>query len=86
MRSTRAAAAVARLNERSPARQFRLVNLGTGLFALREQLADSELTLADGLSLDDFVLFVNALGPQTVPRITRNDVAFARQLIRKPKA
>jgi hypothetical protein len=32
------------------------------------------------------VRFVNALGPQEIKRVTKNDAAFALQLIRKPKA
>ena len=38
---------------------------------------------APALPLDDFVRFVNAQGPQQAPRITKNDAAFARQLVRK---
>jgi hypothetical protein len=35
------------------------------------------------MELDDFVKFVNGLGPQEVKRMTKNDVAFEKQLVRK---
>ena len=41
MRSTRATAAVARLNKRSESAQYQLVLTGAGLFKLREQGAGS---------------------------------------------
>lgn len=81
MRSTRATAAVARLNARSEGRLYQLVVLSGGLFGLREQGVDR--ALAEGLTLDEFVRFVDGLGPQKTPRVTKNDAAFARQLVRK---
>jgi len=82
-RSTRAAGAVARLNERSGERQYLMVMTGDGLFALRERTADGQREVCAALPLDDFVKAVNALGPQVAPRLTKNDIAFAKQLIRK---
>jgi hypothetical protein len=82
-RSTRAAAAVARLNERSPGRNFLMVMTGDNLFALRERTAEGLLEACAALPLDDFVKAVNALGPQVVPRVTKNDAAFAKQLVKK---
>ena len=35
------------------------------------------------LELDDFVAFVNGLGPQEVKRMTKNDLAFEKQLVKK---
>jgi hypothetical protein len=35
------------------------------------------------LELDEFVAFVNGLGPQEVRRMTRNDIAFEKQLVKK---
>ena len=81
MRSTRATAAVARLNKRSEGAQYQLVLTGAGLFKLREQ-GEGGLTSA-AMSLDDFVNYVNAQGPQAVRRVTKNDAAFAKQLVRK---
>ena len=86
MRSTRASAAVARLNQRSQGRHYRLVMTGDGRFVLREQLAEGDADVAEAPSLDDFVRLVDAMGPQVAPRVTRNDVAFARQLVRKTRS
>jgi len=83
MRSTRASAAVARLNRRSEGRHYLMVMTGDGLFVLRERLKDGDRDLALASPLDDFVRLVDATGRQKAPRITKNDAAFARQLIRK---
>ena len=84
MRSTRATAAIARLNRRSEGRNYLLVMTGSGLFLLRERVDGGDRDVSDALPLDDFVRFVDAQGPQPQPRITKNDAAFARQLVRKP--
>lgn len=83
MRSTRATAAVARLNQRSEGRHYLMVITGDGLFLLRERVDGGDQAISEALPLDDFVRFVDAQGPQKVPRITKNDAAFAKQLIRK---
>lgn len=83
MRSTRAAAALARLNQRSVGRHYFMVINGNAEFVLRERIDGIDQTLSAALSLDDFVRFVDATGPQKAPRVTKNDAAFARQLIRK---
>lgn len=83
MRSTRATAAVARLNQRSEGRNYLMVITGNSLFVLRERVADVDQDVSAPLALDDFVRFVNAQGPQPVPRVTKNDAAFARQLVKK---
>ena len=84
MRSTRATAAVARLNRRSEGRHYLMVMTGSGLFLLRERVDGGDRDVSEALPLDDFVRFVDAQGPQQAPRITKNDAAFARQLVRKP--
>ena len=84
MRSTRASAAIARLNRRSDGRNYLMAMTGSGLFVLREQVDGQDKDVSQALPLDDFVRFVDAQGPQQAPRITRNDAAFARQLVRKP--
>ena len=83
-RSTRATAAVARLNQRSEGRHYLMVMTGEGKFVLRERLDSGDKDVAEPLPLDDFVHLVDATGPQKVPRMTRNDIAFAKQLLRKP--
>lgn len=81
MRSTRATAAVARLNKRSEGGQYQLVVTGAGLFKLRDQCQGGDASPA--LALEDFVRFLDALGPQPVRRVTKNDEAFAKQLSKK---
>ncbi|MBP5987150.1 MAG: hypothetical protein KA538_08180 [Azonexus sp.] len=83
MRSTRATAAVARLNERSEGRRYLMVMTGDGKFVLRERLDGGDQDVAEALPLDDFVRLVKATGPQLAPRVTKNDAAFAKQLIKK---
>lgn len=82
-RSTRAAAAVARLNERGEGRRYLMVATGDGRFVLRERLDGGDRDVGEALPLDDFVRHVDALGKQKAPRMTRNDAAFARQLVKK---
>jgi hypothetical protein len=84
MRSTRASAAVARLNRRSAGRNYLMAMTGSGLFVLREQVDGQDKDVSAALPLDEFVRFVDAQGPQQAPRITKNDAAFARQLVKKP--
>ena len=83
MRSTRATAAVARLNQRSEGRSYVMVMTGDSLFVLRERTDWGDKDVAEALPLDDFVRLVNATGPQVVPRVTKNDAAFPKQLVRK---
>ena len=83
MRSTRATAAVARLNQRSEGHHYLMVVTGSGQFVLRERIDGVDQTLSEPLALDDFVRFVIATGPQKPPRITKSDAAFAKQLVRK---
>ena len=83
MRSTRATAAVARLNNRSKEHHYAMAQTGAGLFYLSERIDGSDARVSDALPLDDFVRFVDAMGPQQVRRMTKNDVAFAKQLVKK---
>lgn len=83
MRSTRATAAVARLNQRSEGRHYLMVVTGSGQFLLRERVDAVDQARSEPLPLDDFVRLVDATGPQVVRRVTKNDAAFAKQLIRK---
>jgi hypothetical protein len=85
VRSTRAAAAVARLNSRSEGHHYIMVVTGTGLFMLRERGDGADKQISAALTLDDFVRLVDAMGPRKILRITKHEAAFARQLVRKPK-
>lgn len=60
-----------------------MVMTGEGKFVLRERLDGGDQDVTEALPLDDFVRLVNATGPQKAPRVSKNDVAFARQLVRK---
>jgi hypothetical protein len=86
MRSTRAATAVARLNARSPGHHYMMVLTGAGLFKLHERIDGADKQISEALSLDDFVRLADSLGPRNIPRITKNEAAFAKQLVKKPKA
>jgi len=85
MRSTRATAALARLNNRSKEHHYAMAQTGAGLFYLSERIDGSDEKVSDALPLDDFVRFVDAMGPQQVRRMTKNDTAFAKQLAKKPE-
>jgi len=83
MRSTRATAAVARLNQRSDGREYAMAITGTGLFVLNERSEAGDQRVFEPVPLDEFVRLVDAIGPQQVRRMTKNDVAFAKQLKRR---
>ena len=80
-RSTRASAAVERLKQRSGHTGYSMARTGEGLFFLAERPGDPPLCAP--LELDDFVAFVNKLGPQKVQRVSKFDVAFEKQLVKK---
>jgi hypothetical protein len=80
-RSTRASAAVDRLKLRSGNAGYSMSITGEGLFFLSEK--PGEPPLSAPLELDDFVAFVNGLGPQTPRRVSKLDVAFEKQLVKK---
>jgi hypothetical protein len=80
-RSTRASAAVDRLKRRTGVTSYSMARTGDGLFFLSERPAAPPLCAP--LELDDFVAFVNGLGPQTPKRVSKYDVAFERQLVKK---
>jgi hypothetical protein len=83
MRSTRAASAVARLTARTPGRDFVLTNTRDGLFFLSEWIGEETVRLTEPCALDDFVKLVNGMGPQVVKRLTKNDISFQKQLVKK---
>ena len=80
-RSTRATSAIARLKERSGNPKYTMSRTGSGLFFLTE--GPGLPPLCAPLELDDFVAFVNGLGPQTPKRVSKLDVAFEKQLNKK---
>ena len=82
-RSTRATAAIDRLNRRSEGRQYSMVITSGGLFKLREQVAGESKEIGEPLDLEAFVRFVDAQGPQKPQRISKYDAEFAKQLVKK---
>jgi hypothetical protein len=80
-RSTRASAAVDRLKRRTGVASYSMARTGDGLFFLSEKPGAPPLCAP--LELDEFVAFVNGLGPQEVKRISKHDVEFEKQLVRK---
>jgi hypothetical protein len=81
IRSTRASAAVDRLKRRTGITTYSMARTGAGHFFLSEKAGAPPL--CPPMELDDFVNFVNGLGPQPEKRITKNDAAFEKQLVRK---
>ena len=81
VRSTRASAAVERLKRRTGTTSYSMARTGDGLFFLSER--PGAPPLCPPLELDDFVSFVDGLGPQPEKRISKHDAAFEKQLVRK---
>lgn len=86
MRSTRATAAIARLNARSAGHHYTMALTGSGLFILRERVGGEDSPLSAALALDEFVQLVDSMGPKKEVRITRSEAAFMKQLVRKDSA
>ncbi|HEY5800437.1 MAG TPA: hypothetical protein VIT92_09460 [Burkholderiaceae bacterium] len=85
MRSTRASNAVDRLKRRSGLATYAMLVAPSGHFALVQNQPDGPPErLCDWMDLDDFVAFVNAQGPQTPKRVSKLDVAFEKQLKKRP--
>lgn len=80
-RSTRASNAVDRLKRRTGNEGWSMGITGDGHFFLSE--APGEPPLRGPLELDDFVEYVNSLGPQAVRKVSKYDAAFEKQLVKK---
>jgi hypothetical protein len=87
MRSTRATAALERLKTRSGNKQYSMVLGADGMFSLVLASADGAVPVPQGepLPLDAFVKFVDAFGPQVPRRVTKMDLAFEAQLVKREK-
>ncbi len=82
-RSTKASAAVERLNKRS-GNLYSLSCRPDGLFALVLTTETGHLEpLGSPQPMDQFLLFVNGIDPPTPKRISKLDVAFRTQLENK---
>jgi hypothetical protein len=80
-RSTKASNAVDRLKKRTGNEGYTMARTGAGHFFLSEK--PGEPPLCPPLELDDFVAFVNGLGPQVAKRVSKHDVEFEKQLVKK---
>jgi hypothetical protein len=86
VRSTRATAAVERLKVRSGNSDYAMVrDESEQFFLINGSASDAASRLSPPLSLDEFVAFVNAYGPQIPRRMTKADAAFEKQLVPKKK-
>ena len=84
MRSTRASNALERLKTRSGNQAYSMQIASNGTFCLMEATEDGQLrAVSDALELDDFVRFLDATGPQKPKKISKLDVAFEKQLVKK---
>ncbi|MDP1766038.1 MAG: hypothetical protein Q8K83_03960 [Methylotenera sp.] len=83
-RSTKASAAIDRLKKRSGNEQYSMTMNSGAMFSLVLATGAGESTrLCEPMMIDEFVVFVNAYGPQTPKRVSKLDIAFSKQLVRK---
>lgn len=81
MRSTKASAAVTRLNTRDTAYRYSMGMTASGFFyLLRAESGKAPEKISGDLTLEEFVQFANSLGPQKKVRISKHDAAFEKQL------
>ncbi len=84
MRSTKASAAVTRLNARDPDHRYSMALTASGFFYLLRATDDGATEKISGeLTLEEFVAFVNQTGPQQKVRVSKLDTAFEQQLIKR---
>ncbi|MBP0596610.1 hypothetical protein J8I26_00695 [Herbaspirillum sp. LeCh32-8] len=84
MRSTRAASAIERLNNRAETKQYSMLRTSDERFILTQRVAGSPMErLCEALELDEFVAFVNAYGPQKAKRVSKLDVQFEKNMRNK---
>lgn len=86
MRSTKASAAVARLNTRDSAHRYSLGVTASGFFyLLRAMPGGTPERISEDLMLDEFVEFANKTGPQKKVKVSKHDAAFEKQLLDRKK-
>ena len=87
MRSTKASAAVNRLNSRDPQHRYSLGMTASGFFyLLRASEGGAPEKISGDLTLDELVAFANGLGPQKPVKISKYDAAFEKQLADRSKS
>ncbi|MGN6389995.1 MAG: hypothetical protein ACTHL1_10815 [Burkholderiaceae bacterium] len=83
MRTTKASAAVNRLNARDHDHEYSMSMSGDGLFRLLRATGDAPPeTISEPLPLEEFVALANRTGPQKAVKVSKLDAAFERQLSR----
>ena len=81
MRSTRAASAIERLNNRTESREYSMLRTSDERFILTRRVAGQPMEkLNEAMELDDFV---NAQGPQKAKRVSKLDVQFEKNMRNK---
>jgi hypothetical protein len=81
MRSTKASAAVTRLNNRDPEHRYTMGMTASGFFYLMRAVpGGAPEKISEELTIDEFVQFTNKVGPQQKVRVSKFDVAFEKQL------
>jgi hypothetical protein len=81
MRSTKASAAVTRLNARDPDCRYSMGITASGFFyLLRATGTGSPERISDDLTIDEFVQLANKTGPQIKVKVSKFDAAFEKQL------
>jgi hypothetical protein len=83
-RSTRASAAIDRLKKRSGNELYSMSMNSSAMFSLVLASGGGESErLCEPMMMEDFVVFVNAYGPQTPKRVSKLDIEFSKQLTKK---
>ena len=85
MRSTKASAAVTRLNARDPEYRYSMGMTASGFFyLLRASAGQPPERISGDLTMEEFVELANRTGPQKKVKVSKLDQAFEKQLNRKP--
>lgn len=83
MRSTKASAAVTRLNARDTDYRYSMGITASGFFyLLRSSIGNPPEKVSGELTQEEFIELVNRTGPQKKVRVSRLDAAFEQQLKR----
>jgi hypothetical protein len=80
-RTTRATSAVDRLKVRSGNPKYSMSRTASGHFFLTDGAGNPPLCAP--MELDDFVAFVNGISPAAPKRVSKLDIAFEKQLVKK---
>jgi len=83
-RSTKASAAIDRLKKRSGNENYSMSMNSDAMFSLLLVTGGGDSTrLCEPMMMEDFVVFVNAYGPQMPKRVSKLDIEFSKQLAKK---